>query len=94
MPALRNSTLSPWTALARILRVPQRWPEDFVAIKRKWLKVFALLMMGVASGFGAVNPKEISEMIHIMNEQKIEFLIPDDSDDGDGNPNRWWRNYS
>ena len=63
-------------------------------IKRKWLKVFALLMMGVASNFGAVNPKEISEVIHIMNEQKIEFSIPDDSEDGDGNPNRWWRNYS
>jgi hypothetical protein len=61
-------------------------------MKRKWLKVLALLMMGVASGFGAVNPKEISEMIHIMNEQKIEFSIPDDSDGGDGDPNRWWRN--
>ena len=61
-------------------------------IKRKWLKVFALLMMGVASSFGAVNPKEISEMMHIMNEQKIEFSIPDDSDGGDGDPNRWWRN--
>jgi hypothetical protein len=65
-----------------------------VSIKRKWLKVFALLMMAVASGVGVVNPKEISEMIHIMNEQKIEFSIPDDSDDGDGNLNRWWRNYS
>jgi hypothetical protein len=65
-----------------------------VPIKRKLLKVFALLMMGVASGVGAVNPKEISEMIHIMNEQKIEFSIPDDSDDGDGDPIRWWRNYS
>jgi hypothetical protein len=49
-------------------------------------------MMGVASSFGAVNPKEISEMMHIMNEQKIEFSIPDDSDGGDGDPNRWWRN--
>jgi hypothetical protein len=65
-----------------------------VRIKRKWLKVFVLLMMAVASGVSAVNPKEISEMIHIMNEQKIEFSIPDDRDDGDGNPNRWWRNYS
>jgi hypothetical protein len=51
-------------------------------------------MMAVASGFGAVNPREISEMIHIMNEQKIEFSIPVDSDGGDGNPNRWRRNYS
>jgi len=41
-------------------------------------------MMGAASGVGAVNPKEISEMIHIMNEQKIEFTIPDDSGDGKG----------
>ena len=61
-----------------------------MSIKRKWLKVFVLLMMGVASGVGAVNPKEIGEMIHIMNEQKIEFSIPDDSDDGDGDWDRWW----
>jgi hypothetical protein len=54
-----------------------------VSKNRKWLKVFVFLVMGVASGVGAVNPKEISEMIHIMNEQKIEFSIPDDSDDGD-----------
>jgi hypothetical protein len=94
MPALRNSTFTQRTALARICPIPRRWPEDFVPMKRKWLKVFTLLMMGVASGFGAVNPKEILEMIHIMNEQKIEFSIPDDSDDGDGDPNRWWRNYS
>jgi hypothetical protein len=62
-----------------------------VRIKRKWLKVFALLMMGVAPGVGAVNPKEISEMIHIMNERKIEFSIPDDGDDGDGDGEGWWR---
>jgi hypothetical protein len=59
-----------------------------VLIKRKWLKVIVLLMMGAASGVGAVNPKEISEMIHIMNEQKIEYSIPDDSDDGDGDRRR------
>jgi hypothetical protein len=94
MPALRISTIRWWTALARICPVPRQWPEDFVSMKRKWLKVFALLMMAMASGVGAVNPKEISEMIHIMNEQKIEFSIPDDSDDGDGDPNRWWKNYS
>ena len=63
-----------------------------MAIKRKWLKVFALAMMGMASGFGPVNPQEIAEAMRIMNEPKIEFSIPDDSDGGD--PNRWWRNYS
>jgi len=62
--------------------------------KQKWLKVFVLLMMGVASGFAAVNPKELDEMMHTMNEQKAEFSIPDDSNNGDGDPKRWWRNYS
>ena len=94
MLALRTSTPTRRIALVRTCFAPRRWPEDFVQIKRKWLKVFVLLMMEMASGFGAVNPKEISEMIHIMNEQKIEFSIPDDSDDNDGDPNRLQKNYS
>ena len=60
-----------------------------MAIKRKWLKVFALAMMGMASGFAPVNPKELAEMMHLLSERKIEFSIPDDSDGGDGD--RWWK---
>ncbi len=60
-----------------------------MVIKRKWMKIFALAMMGMAAGFGPVNPKELAEMMHIMDEGKIEFSIPDDSDCGDGD--RWWR---
>jgi hypothetical protein len=68
-----------------------RFAEDVVAIKRKWMKVCALAMMGIAAGFGPVNPQELAEMMHIMDEGKIEFAIPDDSDGGDGDGNRWWR---
>jgi hypothetical protein len=63
--------------------------EDLVPIKRKWLKVLVLAMMGMASGFAPVNPKELAEMMHLLNERKIEFSIPDDSDRGDGD--RWWK---
>jgi hypothetical protein len=31
-----------------------------------------------------VNPKEIEDLLHIMNETKIEFTIPEEGDDGDG----------
>jgi hypothetical protein len=75
------------------LSVSRRWQEDLVLVKRKWLKVFALAMMGMASGFAPVNPKELAEMMHLLSERKIEFSIPDDSGDGDGDSDtdRWWK---
>jgi len=33
-----------------------------------------------------MNPKEIEDLLHIMNETKVEFTVPDDSDKGDGLP--------
>jgi hypothetical protein len=57
-----------------------------MSIKRKWLKVLMLLMMGGASFVGAkMNPKEIEDVLHIMNETKVEFTIPDEDYKGDGN---------
>jgi hypothetical protein len=31
-----------------------------------------------------VNPEEIERLLHVMNETKIEFTIPDESDPGNG----------
>ena len=53
-------------------------------MKRKWLRAFLLLMMAGASFVGPMNPKEIEELLHIMNETKVEFTIPDETHKGDG----------
>lgn len=58
--------------------------EEFVSMKRKWLKVLAILMMAVASFGGPVKPTEIEDLMHIMNGTRIEFTIPDDDDKGEG----------
>jgi hypothetical protein len=53
--------------------------------KRRWLKAVMILMLGAASFVGAkMNPKEIEDILHIMNETKVEFTLPDESDKGDG----------
>jgi hypothetical protein len=58
-----------------------------MSIKRKWLKVLLLSMMALSSFGGApMNVKEIEELLHIMNETKVEFTIPDEGDPGDGIP--------
>jgi hypothetical protein len=45
-----------------------------------------LVMMGGASFVGAkMNPKEIEDILHIMNETKVEFSVPDEDHNGDGN---------
>ena len=42
-------------------------------------------LMGGASFVGAkMNPKEIEDVLHIMNETKVEFTIPDENHKGDG----------
>jgi hypothetical protein len=44
-----------------------------------------LLMIGGASFVGAkMNPKEIEDILHIMNETKVEFSMPDEDHKGDG----------
>jgi hypothetical protein len=59
--------------------------EDYVSLKRKWLRALFLLILAGASFGGAMNPKEIEDLLHVMNETKVEFTIPDESDKGDGN---------
>ena len=57
-----------------------------MSMKRKWLRAVLLLMIGGASFIGAkMNPKEIEDVLHIMNETKVEFTIPDEDHKGDGN---------
>ncbi len=57
--------------------------EGHVSVKRKWLRAIFLVMLAGASYFG-VNPKEIEDLLHIMNETKVEFTIPDEDAPGDG----------
>ena len=53
-------------------------------MKRKWLKALMLLMMAGASFGGPMNPKEIEDLMRVMNETRIEFTLPDENDKGDG----------
>ena len=55
-----------------------------MSIKRKWLKVLMMLMMAGASFGAPMNPKEIEDLMHVMNETRIEFTLPDENDKGDG----------
>jgi hypothetical protein len=52
-----------------------------MSLKRKWLKAVLLISLVCLP----VPPKEIEDLLHIMNETKVEFTIPDDAGDkGDG----------
>ena len=53
-------------------------------MKRKWLKVLVLAMMAGVSFGSAMNPKEIEDLLYIMNQTRIEFTVPDEDDNGDG----------
>ena len=65
-----------------------------MSMKRKWLKLVFLAMAAMASFSGNwMNPKEIEDLLHIMNETKVEFSIPDNNDKGDGN-RPWSENNS
>ena len=59
-----------------------------MSIKRKWLKALLMSMMAGSSSVGPIvgpmNPKEIEEILHIMNQTKVEFTLPDESQKGDG----------
>jgi hypothetical protein len=56
-----------------------------MSVKRKWLRALFLLMLAGVSFGGPMNPKDIEDLLHIMNETKVEFTVPDESDKGDGN---------
>jgi hypothetical protein len=56
-----------------------------MSMKRKWLRMVFLVMMALATfGGSPVNPKEIEDLLHVMNEAKIEFTIPDENHKGRG----------
>lgn len=57
-----------------------------MSIKRKWLRAIFLAMLAVASFGSLMNPKEIEDLLHVMNEAKVEFTIPDEDNNGDGGP--------
>lgn len=46
-------------------------------MKRKWLRVLVLAMMAGVSFGSAMNPKEIEDLMYIMNQTRIEFTVPD-----------------
>jgi len=56
-----------------------------MSLKRKWLRAIFLAMLAISCAFG-VNPKEIEDLLHTMNETKVEFTIPDRDAHGDGDP--------
>jgi hypothetical protein len=59
--------------------------EEKISMRRKWLKVLMLSMMTLASfGRAQMDVKQIEDLLHIMNETKVEFTIPDENDSGDG----------
>ena len=53
-------------------------------MKRRWLKVIMLAMMASASFGSAMNPKEIEDLMYVMNQTRIEFTVPDEDDSGEG----------
>lgn len=53
-------------------------------MKRNWLKVLMLAMMAGASFGSATNPREIEDLMYIMNQTRIEWTVPDEEDNGDG----------
>jgi hypothetical protein len=64
--------------------IPRLWLEDSVSMKRKFLKILLMLMMAIASFGAPMNPKEIEDRLHTMNETRIEFTIPDENHKGEG----------
>ena len=52
-------------------------------MKRKWLKVLMLVMMAGASFGSPMNPKEIEDLMYVMNQTRIEFTVSDQDDKGD-----------
>jgi len=53
-----------------------------MSMKRRWLKALLMLMIAGSSFVGPMNPKEIEDLLHIMNETRVEFTIPDESHKG------------
>jgi hypothetical protein len=70
------------------VRVPHRWRddcrEDLVSMKHKLRTLLLCLPLLVGSLIGApMRPEEIEELLQSMNQQKIAYTIPDESENGD-----------
>lgn len=52
--------------------------------KLRMVSVCAMLQLSVFAG-APVRPEQIEELMHQMNEPKLAQVLPDESDDGDGN---------
>ena len=58
--------------------------EDGVSWKGKLRKLLLLAMLGMGGVMGAtMNPKEIEDLMRIMNQTQVEVVVKQDSDDGD-----------
>jgi hypothetical protein len=68
------------------LQVYWQLPEGRVwTITKKWKRAVLMLPLAFLTMSGVpVNPEEIERLLHVMNETKVEFTIPDESDSGDG----------
>lgn len=52
--------------------------------KGKLRKLLLLAMLGMGGVMGAtMNPKEIEDLMRIMNQTQVEVVVKQDSDDGD-----------
>ena len=51
-------------------------------MKSKWLKALMMVMLAITSLGGPMNPREIEDLMRIMNQTQIEYMIPDKNKDG------------
>ncbi len=59
--------------------------EEGVSWKDKLRKVLLLAMLGMGGVMGAtMNPKEIEDLMRIMNQTQVEVVVKEESGDGDG----------
>lgn len=60
-----------------------------MSMRRKWLRIIFLMMLGGACFFGGMDPKDIEETLHVMNVTSIEFSIPEKADSGNSGPDSY-----
>jgi hypothetical protein len=61
-------------------------PEGHVwSITKEWKRAVLMLPLAFVTMCGVpVNLEEIERLLHVMNETKVEFTIPDENNSGDG----------
>ena len=57
-----------------------------MSMRRRWLRAILLMMLASATFFGAINPKDIENVLNLMNLTSVEFSLPDKNDNGDDGP--------